>query len=106
MSETLRQLVRPARGARAAGFTLLEVLVAAVILVLVFFGIAQVYARGRGQVDFEEESVPAAVVNVRYEYREALVRLGVLPRVDDGLARRERSRGFSDSGFAPDPYRN
>jgi hypothetical protein len=56
-------------------------------------------------VDFEEEDAPASTLSVRYEYRDALVRLGVIPAVDTDLARRERARGFSDSGFAPDPYR-
>lgn len=56
-------------------------------------------------VEFDEEDAPTAVVSLRYEYHDALVRLGVLPRGDDALARRERSRGFTDTGFAPDPYR-
>jgi len=56
-------------------------------------------------VEFDEEDAPTAVVSLRYEYHDALVRLGVLPKSDDALARRERSRGFSDTGFAPDPYR-
>ena len=60
------------------------------------------------RVRFEAERDPAAVMEVRYEYRETLVRLGVLPAPfawrDDPLERRERARGFSDSGFAPDPY--
>lgn len=59
------------------------------------------------QVEFDAEDTPASVVSLRYEYHDALVRLGVLPpRCDgDALARRERARGFSDEGFAPDPYR-
>ena len=56
-------------------------------------------------VEFDEEDAPSAVVSLRYEFHDALVRLGVLPKSDDALARRERSRGFSDTGFAPDPYR-
>jgi len=56
------------------------------------------------QVDFDQEDAPAATLSVRYEYRDALVRLGVIPAGDDELARRERSRGFADQGFAPDPY--
>jgi hypothetical protein len=56
-------------------------------------------------VDFEEEDSPASIVSLRYEYHEALVRLGVIPAGDDALARRERARGFADPGFAPDPYR-
>jgi hypothetical protein len=58
------------------------------------------------RVEFDAEDVPASTVSVRYEYRDALVRLGVLPAVDEELARRERARGFADSGFAPDPFRS
>jgi|SoiMethySBSTD1v2_1073268.scaffolds.fasta_scaffold60885_2 hypothetical protein len=50
------------------------------------------------EVDFDEEATPARVLTYRYEYRDALVRLGVLPD-DRPLARRERA-----TGFAPDPY--
>ena len=59
------------------------------------------------RVEFDQEDSPAAVISLRYEYREALVSLGVLPQRPDrnSLARRERSRGFDDQGFAPDPYR-
>jgi hypothetical protein len=62
------------------------------------------------RVRFEAERNPAAVLEVRYEYRDALVRLGVLPPSyawqEDPLERRERASGFSDTGFAPDPYRH
>lgn len=57
-------------------------------------------------VDVKLERNPAATVSIRYEYRDALVRLGVLPAprpTPDPLARRERARGFQE--FAPDPYR-
>jgi len=61
------------------------------------------------RIAFEAESSPAAVLELRYEYRDALVRLGVLPRdwaqCEDPLDRRERARGFEDLDFAPDPYR-
>jgi hypothetical protein len=61
------------------------------------------------RVRFDAEASPAAVMEIRYEYRDALVRLGVLPRPyarrDDPLDRRERARGFDDLDFAPDPYR-
>ena len=49
---------------------------------------------------------PVAEVMIRYEYREALVRLGVLPRPRpdaDALRRRERAKGFEDSRFCPEP---
>jgi hypothetical protein len=50
---------------------------------------------------------PAAEFSVRYEYRDALVRLGVLPRPrpydEDPLRRRERARGFEDSRYSPEP---
>ena len=55
------------------------------------------------RIEFDEEDAPAAVVSLRYEYRDALTKLGVFG--DDPLARRERARGFEDVGYAPDPYR-
>jgi hypothetical protein len=56
------------------------------------------------RVRFSSERSAAACLEIRYEYRPALVRLGLLPpaRPSDPLARRERSRGFKD-GVAPDP---
>jgi hypothetical protein len=57
------------------------------------------------RVSFNAEKKPAAVLQIRYEYRDALVRLGVLPSIEEPLARRERARGFEDTGYAPDPYR-
>ncbi|HEX6185643.1 MAG TPA: hypothetical protein VFZ44_17275, partial [Pyrinomonadaceae bacterium] len=54
------------------------------------------------------ERSPAAELTVRYEYRDALVRLGLLPRPwrDDGaLRRRERSRGFEEPRYSPEPPR-
>jgi len=60
------------------------------------------------RVSFEAETEPAAVLDLRYEYRDALVRLGVLPRprppCDDPLARREGAEGFEGMRFAPDPF--
>ncbi|HYE86377.1 MAG TPA: hypothetical protein VEA16_08475 [Vicinamibacterales bacterium] len=52
------------------------------------------------------EDAPAKVVDIRYEFRPQLVRLGILPgpRVTDPLQRRERSRGF-EPGFSPEPPR-
>jgi hypothetical protein len=47
-----------------------------------------------------------AELTIRYEYREALVRLGIIPRYyprPDALRRRERSTGFEDRGFSPEP---
>jgi hypothetical protein len=56
------------------------------------------------QLDLERR--PAAEVTIRYEYRDALYRLGLLPRPryeDDALRRRERARGFTEPGFCPEP---
>jgi hypothetical protein len=55
-------------------------------------------------VQFEEEPYPAARIAIRYEFREQLVRLGVLPREDE-LYARENARGF-EHAYAPDPYRH
>ncbi|HVF55238.1 MAG TPA: hypothetical protein VM934_03760 [Pyrinomonadaceae bacterium] len=57
-------------------------------------------------VDLELERSPAAEVTIRYEYRDALYKLGVLPRPrpdDNALRRRERARGFEDQRFSPEP---
>ena len=57
-------------------------------------------------VNLDLERDPAAEVTIRYEYRAALVRLGVLPRhydQPDPLRRRERARGFEDPRFSPEP---
>jgi prepilin-type N-terminal cleavage/methylation domain-containing protein len=44
------------------GFTLLEVLIAAFLLLVVFSGLTQVYVRGRSQVDYEEDRRKATAV--------------------------------------------
>jgi hypothetical protein len=58
-------------------------------------------------VNLDLERTPSAEVSIRYEYRPALVRLGILPRphavTRDPLRRRERSRGFEDGRFSPEP---
>jgi hypothetical protein len=57
-------------------------------------------------VNLELEREPAAQVTIRYEYRPALVRLGILPRPEvngDPLRRRERARGFADPRYCPEP---
>jgi hypothetical protein len=48
------------------------------------------------------EDRPAQTVEIRYEFRPQLVKLGILPDPDDRLRRRERSRGF-EPGFSPVP---
>jgi hypothetical protein len=55
-------------------------------------------------VQLELESTPAAVLQLRYEYRPALVRLGLLPprASSTALDRREHASGFARS-FCPDP---
>jgi hypothetical protein len=58
------------------------------------------------QVWLDLEDTPAQMVNIRYEFRPQLVRLGILPAAPtaDGLQRRERARGF-EPGFCPEPPR-
>ncbi|HXO40089.1 MAG TPA: hypothetical protein VN999_01475, partial [Thermoanaerobaculia bacterium] len=48
------------------------------------------------RVRFDAERSAAACLEIRYEYRPALVKLGLLPKVrpNDPLERRERARGF------------
>lgn len=56
------------------------------------------------QVWLDLEDAPAQTVNIRYEFRPQLVRLGILPpqRAADPLERRENARGF-EPGFSPEP---
>lgn len=55
------------------------------------------------QVHVDLESTPAAVLSLRYEFRPALVRLGILPSTMlDPLERRQRATGF-EGRFCPDP---
>jgi hypothetical protein len=54
------------------------------------------------QVWMDLEETPFETVNIRYEYRPQLVRLGILSPTPDPLDRRERARGFDDS-FSPVP---
>jgi hypothetical protein len=56
------------------------------------------------QVWMDLEDAPAQTVNIRYEFRPQLVRLGVLQsaHTDRHLERRERARGF-EPGFCPEP---
>ena len=52
-------------------------------------------------VDIDLESAPAARVTIRYEFHPQLVRLGVLPRLETPLDRREHARGFAS--YCPEP---
>jgi len=56
-------------------------------------------------VNLDLDPRPAGEVNIRYEYRASLVRLGILPRPHpqpDVLGRRERAKGF-EGGYCPEP---
>jgi hypothetical protein len=57
-------------------------------------------------IEFEAEVSPIGHVRLRYEYRQQLVELGVLPEASrpSDLARREHSHGFIGMEFAPDPF--
>ncbi len=57
-------------------------------------------------INLDLESRPAAEVTIRYEYHDALVRLGIIPRSyprPDTLRRRERATGFPDRRYSPEP---
>lgn len=59
------------------------------------------------RISMNLDSQPVASVTIRYEYRDALVRLGILPRAAtnvDVLTRRERASGF-EYGYCPEPQR-
>jgi len=72
-------------------------------------GIGREYDHQVRRVEFEADSAPPTVLELRYEYRDELIRLGALPTPrpywEDPLQRREEARGFEDFDFAPDPYR-
>jgi hypothetical protein len=55
------------------------------------------------QVWLDLEDAPAQTVNIRYEFRPQLVRLGVVPPAAAAgrLERRERARGF-EPAFCPE----
>ena len=56
------------------------------------------------QVSLDLEPTPVQIVDIRYEFRPQLIRLGVLPATPSRspLERRERARGF-EPGFSPEP---
>lgn len=58
-------------------------------------------------VNLDLQPRAVAEVTIRYEYHDALVRLGIFPRRyprQDTLRRRERATGFEDTrGFSPEP---
>ncbi|HEV7843873.1 MAG TPA: hypothetical protein VGO69_09250, partial [Pyrinomonadaceae bacterium] len=58
-------------------------------------------------VNMDLDSRPTGEVSIRYEYRDALVRLGIMPRPNpsypDPVDRRERSTGFEDRRYSPEP---
>jgi hypothetical protein len=57
------------------------------------------------ETSIDLEDSPFAVYNLRYEFRPALIRLGVLQPDSsrDPLIRREQARGFKETGFCPEP---
>ncbi|HEX8142445.1 MAG TPA: hypothetical protein VF553_07600 [Pyrinomonadaceae bacterium] len=57
-------------------------------------------------VNMDLQPRPVSEVTIRYEYRDALVRLGILPRPyarPDTLRRRESSTGFDNRQYSPEP---
>lgn len=56
------------------------------------------------EVEVDLESNPIAKVRIRYEFRPQLVKLGVLPRDEEPIARRERATGFDN--YCPEPGRH
>ncbi len=68
---------------REGGFTLIEVMVAVVVLTLAFYGLSQVYARGRRTLRADEgQRVAAAVAQARLEQLRRTVRYSRLPQLD------------------------
>ncbi|MEW5975053.1 MAG: hypothetical protein AB1898_04495 [Acidobacteriota bacterium] len=56
-------------------------------------------------VSMELDPEPVARLNLRYEFRSVLTRLGVLPPLvtQNAIERRQRARGFQDDRFCPEP---
>ena len=56
-------------------------------------------------VSMDLDPTPVAILNLRYEFRNVLVKLGILPTFisADALNRREHARGFKDVTFCPEP---
>ena len=68
-------------------------------------GIGRTVPNGVTWIKMDLDQRPVAEVTIRYEYREALVRLGILPRSyprEDVLNRRERAEGFEPK-YCPQP---
>jgi len=55
------------------------------------------------RVRMELEPNPVQTINLRYEFRSSLVRLGVLPQGQDRLDRREHAQGFEAPKWCPEP---
>lgn len=53
------------------------------------------------RVHIDLDPTPIASIRIRYEFRPQLVKLGVLPRHEEPLRRRERARGFDS--YCPEP---
>lgn len=54
------------------------------------------------RISMELENSPCHTIAYRYEYRPALIRLGVLRPGPDRLQERENASGFSREGFCPE----
>lgn len=68
---------------RQGGFSLLEVMIAAFLLIIVFFGLAQIYTRSRTQLDYEEDRRKAtAVAQARLDGLRRDYRFDLLPALD------------------------
>jgi Tfp pilus assembly protein PilV len=68
---------------RESGFALLEVFVAAILLIIVFLGLAQTYWRGRREIDYEEDRRKAtAVLQARFDGIRRDHRYSDLPLMD------------------------
>lgn len=68
-------------------------------------GIGRTVQNGVTWIKMDLDPRPVAEITIRYEYREALVRLGIIPRGyprQDVLNRRERAEGF-EPRYCPQP---
>ena len=67
-----------------SGFTLIEVMVSSFLLMIVFFGLAQTYSRGRRQMGYEEDRRKAtAVLQARVDCLRRDYSYDTLPSLTD-----------------------
>jgi prepilin-type N-terminal cleavage/methylation domain-containing protein len=84
MTTLLQKMKRLSRNQH--GVTLVEVMVAAFLLAIAFGGLAQIYTRGRGQIDLEEDRRKATgIAQARFDTIRRAVEYEDLDSLDDTI---------------------